>query len=205
MKAPVDVLWCGSNPKRMVDGWAFPAAVRKLLVRENQGLSVLQLFGGRADFGTKLDIDPMTNPHVIGDAWLPPFAKDSFDVVVMDPPYIGKDYASMSNQKTRALFAAAAWIARRRVVWFSPIWIESPARCVLERAWLVRVGRQCIVRCLQFFTVAESERKLPPVKFFSRGPAMKYNRWLRQPEMLRFPRNQESDEIRDALRLLGAR
>ena len=182
----IEVLWCGTNPKRNRDGWAFPRAVRRTIISECEGMTVLHLFGGRADFGIRLDIDSVTRPHVIGDAWLPPFAKDSFDVVTMDPPYIGKDFASLSNQKSRALFSAAAWIARRYIVWFSPIWVESPARCVLEKAWMVRVGRHCIVRCLQFFAVPRSADKVPPVKYFSRGPAMKYNRWLRQPQSLPF-------------------
>lgn len=181
----VGVLWCGSNPRRSVDGWAFPRDVKNLLLTECEGMSVLHLFGGKADFGTRLDIDPSTKPHVIGDAWLPPFAQGSFDVVVMDPPYVGH-FAKMSNQKTRALFAAAAWIARTRVIWFHTVWIESPARCVLEKAWLVRVGRHCVVRCLQFFRTPPAAEKTPPVKFFSSGPAIRYNRWLRQPEGLHF-------------------
>lgn len=176
-----------------MDGWAFPRDVRNLLLQENADLSVLHLFGGKADFGTRLDFDESTRPHVVGDAWLPPFAKDSFDVVIMDPPYVG-DFRTMSNQKTRALFAAAAWIARKRVIWFHTVWIESPNRCEMEKAWLVRVGRHCQVRCLQFFKTAESERKVLPVKTFSRGPAIRYNRWLLQPQGFAF---RDSPEVTD--------
>ena len=182
-----EILWCKTNQRRAVNGWSFPKAVRDLLVKESTGMSVLHLFGGRADFGLRLDHDPNTSPDVIGDAWRPPFQKDSFDIVIMDPPYVGH-FARMSNQKTRALFAAAAWIARQRVVWFHTVWIESPSRMQLERSWLVRVGRHCNVRCLQFFTVPPSVDKVPPVKFFTRGPAIKYNRWLLQPQGLPFPK-----------------
>jgi hypothetical protein len=181
----IGILICKSAPRRAVDGWAFPRAIRNLLVQECDGLSVLHLFGGKADFGTRLDMDERTKPDIIGDAWLPPFAKDSFDVVIMDPPYHG-DFRSMSNQKTRALFAGAAWIARKRVVWLHTLWIESPARCHMEKSWLVKIGRHCSVRCLQFFTVPSSQDKLPPVKFFRRGPAIRYNRWLLQPQGLPF-------------------
>lgn len=187
-KNAVEVLVCRSHKRRGHDGWGFPKDVRDLLIKETEGQSVLHLFGGRAAFGTRLDIDAATQPHVIGDAWVPPFAKDSFDVVIMDPPYI-EGFRTMSNQKTRALFAAAAWIARRRVVWFHTVWIESPTRCVLEKAYTVVVGRHCHVRCLQFFTVAPSHLKVPPVKFFTRGPAIKYNRWLVQPQGLPFEKN----------------
>lgn len=146
-------------------------------------MTLLHLFGGRADFGIRLDIDGRTCPHVIGDAWLPPFAKDSFDCVVLDPPYVG-DFATMSNQKTRALLSQAGWIARKRVIWFNTIWLESPGRMKMEKSWLVRVGRHCSVRCLQFFQ-PDQLRKLPTT-YFARGPAIKYNRWLDNPHSLPF-------------------
>lgn len=176
-----EVLWCGRNNKSRRDGWSFPPAVRELLIRECQGMSVLHLFGGKADFGIRLDVDPATQPHVVGDAWLPPFAKDSFDVVVMDPPYIG-EYSNFSGHKINALFSAACWIARRYVVWFHVIWIENPVRLKLHKAWLVRVGRNCAVRGLQVFSVPDN--KLPPVRYFKRGPAIKYNRWLNGTALL---------------------
>jgi hypothetical protein len=181
-----ELLWCGSNPKSGKDGWTFPRAVKRCILERTGGGSVLHLFGGMADFGVRMDIDPSTEPHVIGDAWLPPFQRDVFDTVIMDPPYIG-GFASMSDQKTRCLFAAATWIARKRVVWFHTIWLESPARCRLEKGYLVRVGRSCAVRALQFFTVPSPDRKLNPVEHFERGPAIKYNRWLKQPQGLAFP------------------
>ena len=61
----------------------------------------------RSTFGVRLDVDPATNPDVIGDAWLPPFAKDSFDVVILDPPYV-----RFNAQVKCALFRAAGWVAR---------------------------------------------------------------------------------------------
>lgn len=196
MKPPVEVLWCTRNPRRGKDGWSFPVDVRRLLIRETEGLSVLHLFGGKSDFGTRLDIDPSTKPDVIGDAWIPPFPRESFDVVILDPPYI-RDFATMSNQKTRALFSAAAWIARKRVIWFHTVWIESPARCILEKAWLVRVGRHCTVRCLQFFTVPCPDRKLPPLRKFTRGPAIRYNRWLTENEVIPFEEDPRPKAVQD--------
>lgn len=181
----VKALMCKSNPRRAVDGWAFPSTVRDLLIEETEGDSVLHLFGGKATFGTRLDFDEETRPHVVGDAWIPPFAQGSFDCVILDPPYVG-DFASMSNQKTRALLAAAAWIARKRVVWFHTVWLHSPARMTLEKAWLVCVGRHCKVRCLQFFKVPDVGRKMEPCKHFKRGPAIRYNRWLHNPRGFAF-------------------
>lgn len=181
-----EVLWCGAKPPRSgKDGWRFPSAVEKLLISECAGLSVLHLFGGLARFGTRMDIDPLTRPDVIADAWMPPFARDSFDVVVVDPPYVG-EFKEMNCYKLRDLLTGPAWIARKRVIWFHTHWIESPVRMRMEKAWLVRVGRSCAVRALQFFTVPEPSRKLLPVYRFKRGPAVKYNRWLENPHSLPF-------------------
>ncbi len=119
---PVEVLWC-ANPKgrggagyKEPLGWKFPRAVEKRLIEDCTG-SVLHLFGGRSSFGTRIDIDPVVKPHVLADAWLPPFAAESFDVVVLDPPYV-----RLNSQEKNALFRAAAFVARERVIWFHTLW-----------------------------------------------------------------------------------
>jgi hypothetical protein len=181
---PCEVLWCPNRSgKRVVaaggarrTGWIFPPAVEARLLEDCRGLSVLQLFGGRSSWGTRLDVDPFVHPDVIGDAWLPPFGKDSFDVVIIDPPYV-----TLSAQLKHSLFCAANFIARRRVVWFSTIWVAASSGFRTEASWLVRVGDSCHVRCLQYFSI---RKKMEPVARFKRGPQMKYNRWLIQPEYL---------------------
>ena len=173
-----EVLWCGNRRAGTRDGWKFPARVRRHLERDCAGLSVLHLFGGQATFGTRIDKDPIVRPDVIADAYLPPFARESFDVVIMDPPY-----HTINPQEKTALFRAAGWIARQRVVWFATQWQAASGGLRAERAWLVRVGDSCQVRCLQYFTI---HNRPGPVKHFTRGPAMKYNRWLAQPAMLNF-------------------
>ena len=183
---PVEVLWC-PNPSSgrapvaarggaSRTGWVFPRNVERHLLAACQGKRVLHLFGGRSRFGVRLDIDPSTGPDVVGDAWLPPFRRDSFHVVVLDPPYI-----RLNSQMKNALLRAAGRIAKERVVWFSTMWISAESGLSCEAAWLVRVGDNCHVRCLQYFAVRE---KREPVKRFKRGPAMKYNRWLAQPHSL---------------------
>lgn len=183
---PVEVLWCGTNrPRRKhgnrKNGWSFPPAVRELLLQETQGRTVVHLFGGRADFGIRLDMDPLTNPDFVGDAFLPPFERDSFDVVVLDPPYW-----RMNRQEIIAVMRAAAWIARQHVYWLHTVWIATNRVLPLEHAWLIRVGDQCAIRTLQRFGVREP--KLEPLKpgEFTRGHALKYNRWARAGEPLPF-------------------
>lgn len=170
-RPPVDVLWCSNARSGRSNGWSFPPRVNHLLRELTAGRRVCHLFGGLSKFGTKLDIDANTRPHVLGDAWLPPFVRDAFDVVVLDPPYIG-----INQQMKQQLLRAAAYIARDHVIWFHTMWVASDSFLPLEKAWLVRVGDSCSVRCIQVFkTTADKPR---PRTYFTRGPAMKYNRWL---------------------------
>jgi hypothetical protein len=175
----VQTIVCGRPPRAKANGWSFPKTVEDLLFRELAGKTVLHLFGGMARFGTRLDIDPSTRPDVIGDAWMPPFARSSFDVVVLDPPYV-----RFSAQMTMALCCQAAFVAREQVIWFSTLWLDHPARLRLNKAFAVVVGRNAVMRCLQFFDVPPN--KMEPMRRFSRGPAIKYNRWLHQPQGLAF-------------------
>lgn len=135
------------------------------------GKRVVHLFGGRARFGTRMDIDPTVRPDVLADAWLPPFAMNSFDVAILDPPYV-----SVNQHMKQQLIRGAAYIAAEHVVWFHTMWIAGDGNCQLERAWLVRVGDSCAVRCIQLFRTPKTKPR--PRLHFSRGPAIRYNRWL---------------------------
>jgi hypothetical protein len=171
---PVEVLWCPNSAGQRGVGWGFPPAVEKRIRQDCDGHRVLHLFGGRSKFGVRLDVDQIVSPDVIGDAWLPPFAQESFDTVVLDPPYL-----RLNAQEKGALFRAAGLIARKRVIWFSTFWVSSGDGLSPEAAWLIRVGDNCVVRCLQYFSI---KRRFPGQPFFKRGRAMKYNRWLSQPQ-----------------------
>jgi methylase of polypeptide subunit release factors len=122
-------------------------------------------------------------PHVLADAWLPPFVKNAFDVVILDPPYV-----AMNQQMKQQLLRASAFIARESVIWFHTQWIASDTALSLRRSWLVRVGDSCSVRCIQVFRVKRGEKKKPR-NYFTRGPAIKYNRWLAGQTGLPFERS----------------
>jgi len=187
---PVDVLWCGNARSGRSNGWSFPPRVHRHLRELTRGKRVCHLFGGLSSFGTRIDIDPTTRPHVLADAWLPPFVMNAFDVVVLDPPYF-----NINQQMKNQLLRGAAYIARESVIWFHTMWIASDAACRLERAWLVRVGDSCAVRCLQVFTPPANKPR--PRLEFTRGPAIRYNRWLGGNVPLPFDRGGEALE-RDA-------
>ena len=179
MSTRPETLWCSNQRSGRSNRWSFPPAVAKLMLEIAAGGSVIHLFGGLSRFGVRLDIDPTTRPHVIGDAWLPPFKRDAADVVILDPPYV-----HINQQMKRQLLQAATWCARLRVIWFNTIWIAGDRHCQPERSWLVRVGDTCATRCVQVFrTSADKPRPRP---YFTRGPAIRYNRWLGGQERLPF-------------------
>jgi len=128
------------------------------------------MFGGRAKWGIRMDIDPITRPDVIADAWLPPFGKNSFDAVVLDPPY-----ASFGRHARYTLGRNAAWNARRYVIWFSSFAATSLPGCSIAKWWTVLVGNDSQIRQLVFFV--PTKNKLPPEKRIARGPGMRYNKW----------------------------
>lgn len=171
MSVRPEILWCSNKRRRAGNGWCFPPKVDRLLREVTEGKKVGHLFGGLSGFGVRLDIDTATKPHVIGDAWLAPFVKDAFDVVILDPPYV-----ELNQHMYLQLLTQATWCAREHVIWFHTMWLASGRAGRLERGWLVRVGDMCAVRALQIFRVPESKR--PPERFFDRGPAVRYNRWI---------------------------
>lgn len=48
---------------------------------------ILHPFGGRAEIGVRCDLDPTVEPDHIADAHQLPFADETFDLVILDPPY----------------------------------------------------------------------------------------------------------------------
>jgi len=136
------------------------------------GKRVCHLFGGLATFGCRCDIDATVRPDVLSDAWLPPFVQDAFDVVILDPPYY-----NINQQMKNQLLRGAAFIAKDSVIWFHTMWIDADICLTLRRSWLVRVGDMCSVRVVQEFAVRPGE-KAKPRSHFTRGPAIRYNRWL---------------------------
>lgn len=184
-----ETLWCPNVRAGSSNRWSFPPAVEKLLVKLTEGKSVLQLFGGLSRFGLKLDLDRTTRPHVIGDAWMPPFRKDAFDVVILDPPYAG-----INQQMKQHLIRGAAFVAKESVYWFHTQWVAPDSGMRRERSWLIRVGDSCACRCLIEWRVTDRPKPIP-ILHFTRGPALKYNRWLAGGVSLPFGPSEASDAV----------
>jgi hypothetical protein len=176
-----ETLFCNGLGRKKGDGWSFPAKVDRLLRKFVGERSALHLFGGKAQWGVRLDIDESVKPDFVGDAFNPPFERDEFDVVVMDPPYVGT-FAALNQQTKNGLFKRAAWIAREHVIWFHPMWVSTDRSLPLEKAFMVCPGDFCKLRALQIFRVVPSLKTRPEI--WKRGPGLKYNRWITQPNGL---------------------
>lgn len=188
-RRPIGVLWCSNQRHRRGNGWSFPPAVEKHLRALTDGKRVCHLFGGRARWGTRIDIDAAVRPDIIADAWLPPFVQDAFDVTILDPPYAG-----INQQMKQQLLRGASYISTESVIWFHTMWIANGGsdRLRLDRSWLVRVGDSCAVRCIQVFRVQPGAKAVSR-PYFTRGPAMRYNRWIAGQAGLPFRAGEKAD------------
>lgn len=89
-----NIVWILPRPRRSRYKGGFPLHFEKKLIKLLQptGL-ILHPFGGEAEFGIRVDIDPNVKPDILGDAHNLPFKDNTFNLVICDPPYT-KEYAS---------------------------------------------------------------------------------------------------------------
>lgn len=69
------------------------------LLRLKRGNMILQPFGGYAELGIRLDINQAVGPDIIADAHHLPFRDNTFDLVLLDPPYSDKLAKDMYDGK----------------------------------------------------------------------------------------------------------
>jgi SAM-dependent methyltransferase len=82
------ITWTLPRPAKSKYRGAFPLHFEHNLVQLlGYPEKVLHPFGGRAEIGTRVDIDPTVQPDVTADAHALPFEDESFDLVILDPPY----------------------------------------------------------------------------------------------------------------------
>lgn len=90
------LVWTLPRPPRSRYKGGFPLYFEQNLVQLlGYPDRILHPFGGMAEIGTRVDIRPEVNPDVLGDAHKLPFPDDSFDLVVLDPPYSDEEAADL--------------------------------------------------------------------------------------------------------------
>ncbi len=70
----------------------FEKKVLRLLGIEVNKYFVLHPFGGKSEYGLRVDMKSDVSPDVVADAHCLPFKDGVFNVVILDPPY-NEDYA----------------------------------------------------------------------------------------------------------------
>jgi len=83
-----NLAWVLPRPAKSKYKGAFPLHFEKRLLRlyGNPNL-ILHPFGGMAEFGIRADLKIEVRPDVLADAHRLPFLSDTFDFVLVDPPY----------------------------------------------------------------------------------------------------------------------
>ncbi len=94
-----NLAWCLPRPRKCKYPGGFPLHAELKLIREceidpkDTKYKILHPFGGMAEYGIRIDVNPEVKPDYIGDAHnLDMFADEIFDVVFLDPPY-SDDYS----------------------------------------------------------------------------------------------------------------
>jgi SAM-dependent methyltransferase len=126
------LVWTLPRPPRSRYKGGFPLYFEENLVHLlGYPERILHPFGGRAEHGTRVDLDPLTEPDVVADAHELPFEDESFDCVILDPPY-SDDEALELYGVTRPLeparYAAEAVRVLREGGWLCVYTDREPAR-----------------------------------------------------------------------------
>ncbi len=80
--------WVLPRPRKNWYPGGFPLWFEQKLVKlYNSPEKILHPFGGKAEYGIRLDIKPEVEPNVLGNAHDLPFKNNIFDMVIADPPY----------------------------------------------------------------------------------------------------------------------
>ncbi len=104
------VAWVLPRPSKSKYPGSFPLHFEKKLL-ELLGIDprqtlwpkrILHPFGGKAEFGVRIDLKGEINPDILADAHNLPIKSGIFDIVILDPPYNDKYSKKLYNtEKTK--------------------------------------------------------------------------------------------------------
>jgi SAM-dependent methyltransferase len=119
------LVWTLPRPAKSRYKGAFPLHFEQNLVQLlGYPEQILHPFGGRAELGLRVDIEPTREPDVVADAHKLPFDDESFDCVVLDPPY--------SDEEARELYGTPPLRPA--------VYTKEAVRVLREGGWLVVYG-----------------------------------------------------------------
>lgn len=92
------LVWTLPRPSRSRYPGSFPLYFEENLIRllgSPAPHEVLHPFGGRAEYGIRVDLQAELEPDVVADAHRLPLDDETFQVVVLDPPYSDEEAATI--------------------------------------------------------------------------------------------------------------
>jgi SAM-dependent methyltransferase len=91
------LVWTLPRPPKSRYKGGFPLYFEQNLIQLlGYPADILHPFGGRAEYGVRVDLDATLEPDFVADAHDLPFPDESFDLVILDPPY--------SDEEARELY-----------------------------------------------------------------------------------------------------
>lgn len=149
--------WVLPRPRMPYYPGSFPLWFEKKLIKllDNPD-RILHLFGGRAEYGLRMDIRADIEADLVGDAHHLPFRDEVFDLVIGDPPYSKEDskkmygtgainYRGWSDEAVRVCKTGGL------VVVYHIIVKPRPRGTVLHKRILMEVGHHHRVRWIGIF------------------------------------------------------
>lgn len=116
------LVWTLPRPPRSRHRGGFPLYFEEnLLQLLGYPNRILHPFGGRAEYGVRVDLDPSVHPDIVGDAHDLPFPDSQFDLVVLDPPY--------SDQEAGDLYGTTVPLSPTR-------YVQEAVRVLAPGGWL---------------------------------------------------------------------
>lgn len=83
-----NLVWILPRPRRDKFRGGFPLHFEKKLLRlYGSPKIVLHPFGGKAEYGWRIDVNPDVEPDIVADAHQLPIRDNSIDMIILDPPY----------------------------------------------------------------------------------------------------------------------
>lgn len=126
---------------------------------------VLHPFGGMAEIGVRVDINPAVNPDYVGDAHKLPFDNETFDAVFCDPPYSDKQNKQLYNISTPLRYNTWVKEAQRVLkpngflVLYHERWLPRPKQCSYWMRIIVLVSQHHRPRIAGIFLKEQREIK----------------------------------------------
>ena len=125
------IIWTLPRPPVSKYRGAFPRFFEENLVKVlGYPEAILQPFGGRATLGVRCDLDPTVEPDHVCDAHELPFPAESFDMVLLDPPYSDEEAQSIygTPRLRPSVYVAEAVRVLRPGGWLVVYGDREPAR-----------------------------------------------------------------------------